>query len=216
MKNYYEILEVTPDASQEVIKAAYKALVKRMHPDNGNIDGLDNKTIQDVNEAYEVLSDKERRAAYDSEWNQHGYERSTYASQKADVERNSEVFNIQEKKQKLVGVITASIVSIIFKTMGVPRWILIVAACCIVYCLSGLISPFIIKWINELPSAKRQWKEDDSSTIESFITLSGLKILFAVYGIDNWLTKICMFLLICNIVLVVMKIVEIIVKVDEE
>ena len=35
MKNYYEILEVTPEASEEVIKAAYKALVKRMHPDNG-------------------------------------------------------------------------------------------------------------------------------------------------------------------------------------
>lgn len=35
MKDYYEILEVTSDASEEVIKAAYKALVKRMHPDNG-------------------------------------------------------------------------------------------------------------------------------------------------------------------------------------
>ena len=37
MENYYEILEVKNDASDEVIKAAYKALIKKYHPDNGEI-----------------------------------------------------------------------------------------------------------------------------------------------------------------------------------
>ena len=65
MKDYYEILEVTSDASEEVIKAAYKALVKRMHPDNGGTAVPGEKNIEDINEAYEVLSDKNKRAAYE-------------------------------------------------------------------------------------------------------------------------------------------------------
>ena len=69
MKNYYEILEVTPEASEEVIKAAYKALVKRMHPDNGGTGTWNGKTIEDVNEAYEILSDKDKRERYDLEQN---------------------------------------------------------------------------------------------------------------------------------------------------
>ena len=36
VKNYYEILEVSSNASQDVIKIAYKTLVKRYHPDNTN------------------------------------------------------------------------------------------------------------------------------------------------------------------------------------
>lgn len=71
MKDYYEILEVTSDASEEVIKAAYKALVKRMHPDNGGTTVPGEKNIEDINEAYEVLSDKNKRAAYDYEWEKH-------------------------------------------------------------------------------------------------------------------------------------------------
>lgn len=57
--NYYEILEITQDASQEVIKAAYKALVKKFHPDNINRKRDENRTIEEINMAYEVLSNPE-------------------------------------------------------------------------------------------------------------------------------------------------------------
>ena len=62
--NYYEILEITNNASDEVIKASYKALVKKYHPDNGNNLSI-SKDISLINEAYEVLSNPIKRREYD-------------------------------------------------------------------------------------------------------------------------------------------------------
>lgn len=68
--NHYEILEVSPNASQEVIKAAYKSLMQRYHPDrnpgNAEIAGHASQVAQ----AYDVLSDSNRRAAYNIELEQ--------------------------------------------------------------------------------------------------------------------------------------------------
>lgn len=64
--NYYEILEIKEDASVEVIKAAYKALVKKYHPDENRINSQDReRNINNINEAYEVLSDERKRKEYD-------------------------------------------------------------------------------------------------------------------------------------------------------
>lgn len=60
---YYDILQVSPDASEEVIKAAYRSLVKKYHPDLGVMSDAD-KFIK-VEEAYEVLSDSQKRYEYD-------------------------------------------------------------------------------------------------------------------------------------------------------
>jgi len=64
---YYDILEVTPTASQEVIRAAYKSLIQRYHPDRnpGNTAAATRATT--LVEAYQVLSDPARRAAYDND-----------------------------------------------------------------------------------------------------------------------------------------------------
>lgn len=66
MKSYYEILEVSKTASNEVIKMAYKALVKKYHPDSyvGDKNYAD-KMIKKINEAYEILSNTEKRNDYD-------------------------------------------------------------------------------------------------------------------------------------------------------
>ena len=61
--NYYEILQVSPDASEEVICAAYRSLVKKYHPDSGLEQGSE-KFIQ-IEEAYKVLSNAEKRKEYD-------------------------------------------------------------------------------------------------------------------------------------------------------
>lgn len=61
MKDYYEILGVPRDASQEEIKKAYYRLAHKYHPDKGG----DEKRFKEINEAYKVLSDKEKRAQYD-------------------------------------------------------------------------------------------------------------------------------------------------------
>ncbi len=66
-KNYYEILGVNKDASDEEIRAAYKKLVKQYHPDLHPNDKLAAEKFKEINEANEVLSDKQKRAAYDYE-----------------------------------------------------------------------------------------------------------------------------------------------------
>ena len=64
--NYYEILEVSEDASLEVIKASYRALAKKYHPDTCNQNNVDKrKNMALINEAYETLSDESKRRQYD-------------------------------------------------------------------------------------------------------------------------------------------------------
>lgn len=65
-RNYYEILEVRHDSSKEVINMAYKALAKKYHPDlyAGPIQEA-NELMQELNLAYETLSDPILRAEYD-------------------------------------------------------------------------------------------------------------------------------------------------------
>ena len=63
---YYEILEVSNTASEEVIRMAYKALARKYHPDvfSGDPQFADQKMKQ-LNEAFEVLSDPQQRVSYD-------------------------------------------------------------------------------------------------------------------------------------------------------
>ena len=62
--NYYDLLEIHPKASSEVIKAAYKVLAQKYHPDKNPAANSMNK-MQSINEAYTVLSDKVKREKYD-------------------------------------------------------------------------------------------------------------------------------------------------------
>ena len=59
--DYYEVLGVTKSASQEEIKKAFHKLAHKYHPDKGG----DEKKFKEINEAYQVLSDKAKRAQYD-------------------------------------------------------------------------------------------------------------------------------------------------------
>lgn len=62
--NYYELLEVSEKSSPEVITGAYKALVKKYHPDVSK-DARANEKMKSINLAYEVLTDPKKRAEYD-------------------------------------------------------------------------------------------------------------------------------------------------------
>ncbi len=63
MKNYYEILGVAKGASEDEIKKAFRALAHKFHPDKK---GGDEAKFKEVSEAYAVLSDKKKRAEYDT------------------------------------------------------------------------------------------------------------------------------------------------------
>lgn len=66
-KNYYDILEINKNASPEIIEKAYKTLVKKYHPDlqDNNLKIEYEEKIKEINEAYEVLSDVEKKENYD-------------------------------------------------------------------------------------------------------------------------------------------------------
>ncbi len=66
MKDYYRVLGVVDDAEDIIVRAAYKALAQRYHPDKWKGDPQEaNRKMMDINEAYEALSDPVRRRRYD-------------------------------------------------------------------------------------------------------------------------------------------------------
>lgn len=63
--DYYEILQVSPDAEQEVIEAAYRRLARKYHPDV-NRDARAVERMRQLNEAFEILGDPAKRADYEA------------------------------------------------------------------------------------------------------------------------------------------------------
>ncbi|MHB8927663.1 MAG: DnaJ domain-containing protein [Bacillota bacterium] len=84
--DYYEVLQVSRDAEPEVIDMAYKALVKKHHPDVGG----DVERMKLINEAYHVLRDPGRRKVYDRQLSEETAEREASASREASAPRSSE------------------------------------------------------------------------------------------------------------------------------
>src|SRR5882724_6668279 len=64
-RDYYEILEVEKAADGETIKKSYRRLAVKFHPDKNPHDKVAEEKFKELGEAYEALSDPQKRAAYD-------------------------------------------------------------------------------------------------------------------------------------------------------
>ena len=77
-KDYYQILGVERSASADDIRKAYRKLAMQHHPDRNPGNKQAEEKFKEINEAYQVLSDKEKRTRYDqlgsyySNWQQRG------------------------------------------------------------------------------------------------------------------------------------------------
>ncbi|MCL6472451.1 MAG: DnaJ domain-containing protein [Firmicutes bacterium] len=65
-KDYYAILGISKNASQKEIKDAYRKLARKYHPDANNSNKETEEKFKEINEAYEVLKDPEKRKQYDA------------------------------------------------------------------------------------------------------------------------------------------------------
>ncbi len=73
-RDYYEVLGVERSASPEEIKKAYRRLAKQYHPDFNKDDGESEKKFREIKEAYDVLSDPQKREQYDRFGHQAGFD----------------------------------------------------------------------------------------------------------------------------------------------
>jgi molecular chaperone DnaJ len=64
-RDYYETLGVSKGADSEELKKAYRKLAMQYHPDRNQGDKEAEKKFKEINEAYEILKDGDKRAAYD-------------------------------------------------------------------------------------------------------------------------------------------------------
>lgn len=78
--SYYEILMVSNNASPEVIRAAYRTLSQKFHPDKNSGNAAATEVMAKINQAYEVLSNPEKRRVYDQEL--------AYAADRRDASSN--------------------------------------------------------------------------------------------------------------------------------
>ena len=65
IKDYYKAMEISPEATREEIKQAYRRLAMQYHPDRNRNDPACEALLKEVNEAYDVLGDEQKRRYYD-------------------------------------------------------------------------------------------------------------------------------------------------------
>ena len=99
-KNYYEILEVDKKASSEIIKKSYSTLAKKYHPDLQPEDMKQDaeEKFKLINEAYEVLSDPEKRKNYDASLSENIISKEEYDSIYMENLKLRDIINEMQKE----------------------------------------------------------------------------------------------------------------------
>ncbi|WP_028978354.1 J domain-containing protein [Sporocytophaga myxococcoides] len=98
LKDYYKVLHLSSTASSEEIKKAYRKLALQFHPDKNSFPQA-KAVFQEINEAYDVLSDPVKKNNYDFRLNQSFQPKTTYSGEKSNTD-NHRPFHKSPGKQK--------------------------------------------------------------------------------------------------------------------
>ena len=119
MKDYYKILEVEEKASADEIKKSYRALSKKYHPDV-NPDGVEK--FKGIAEAYEVLSNSEKKAKYDSsKSNSNPFEGTPYEDMFSQMFKNGGSPFRQQRRKSAPDKIVKVIITPVESYLGVEK-----------------------------------------------------------------------------------------------
>jgi curved DNA-binding protein len=105
-KDYYQILEVEKEASPQKIKEAYRRLAFQYHPDRNRENPSTVEKMKEINEAYAVLSDPNKRRDYDTfheQYGPYGYDRFKQRYSEQDIFRGSDINQIFEEMARSFG-----------------------------------------------------------------------------------------------------------------
>jgi len=99
MKNFYQILGLSEKATKSEIKLSYKKLAQANHPDkHTKDDALFGEIFKNIQEAYEILSNKKKRKDYDNLINSYGFVRNSEISEDKPVDLKVAVNNVEDVK----------------------------------------------------------------------------------------------------------------------
>ncbi len=97
-KDFYNVLGVAENASQEDIKKAFRKLAKQYHPDRNKGDKAAENKFKDISEAYDVLSDQQKRQQYDMMRRYGGFDpRQTQGGQGFDPSQFQQSFHFEDQ-----------------------------------------------------------------------------------------------------------------------
>lgn len=182
--NYYELLEISPNASDEVIRMAYKALVKKYHPDSykGDLDKAQ-KIMAEINQAYEVLSDREKRAVYDEtlslSW--HSLAEEDVVSEQTQVATTSYGQNPFPKKRNPLRRLLSRIAE------GIKGAFETILGIVILYLIIGFITGNLSKWNNKIAAVAQDGFFFVSSLVRDSHTSLSYEEGSAEYAIDQYI-----------------------------
>jgi curved DNA-binding protein len=105
-KDYYRVLEIEKSASRQQIREAYRRLAFQYHPDRNKGDAGSVEKMKEINEAYAVLSDQEKRERYDGlrrEYGSYAYDRFRQSYSEQDIFRDSDINQVFEEMARAFG-----------------------------------------------------------------------------------------------------------------
>ena len=105
-KDYFKILGVSRNATDKEIKSAFRKLARKFHPDLHPHDERDESVFKEINEAYEILSDEDKKKSYEeylSYWSKNIYGNSRDFAREKNDKRFDKYKNFDDFLSNLIG-----------------------------------------------------------------------------------------------------------------